>query len=98
MSSFALSLLVAAAASQPRHPAGPPAGVFDPPPIVRHQLEEGASKQAAYEEFISDRTARRPRTGRRSFRHRVYDVDSYELDLFVDPVEADPLGLGHDRP
>ena len=83
MSSFVLSLLVAAAASSPVAPTGPPAGVFDPPPIVRHQLEEGASKRAAYEDFMQTRGAETNNWGT-ELPPPTFDVTEYELDLFVD--------------
>ncbi len=84
MSSFALSFLIAAAATTSTLPAGPPEGAFDPPPSIRHQLEEAASKQAAYEAQTRTRdhsvknwaTALPPAT---------FDVTAYELDLDVDP-------------
>nr|MCU0302897.1 hypothetical protein [Thermoanaerobaculales bacterium] len=50
------------AASTATAPAGLPDGVFDPPARVRHQLEEGASKRAAFEAS----TASRP-DGRKSW-------------------------------
>ena len=84
MSSLSLSLLIAAAAINPGTHAGPPAGVFDVPPIVRHQLEEGASKRAAYEEHL-----RSHGTDTKNWANElptvVYDVDHYEIDVHVDP-------------
>ena len=85
MSSFALSLLLTAAAVTPITHAGPPAGVFDPPPIVRHQLEEGASKQAAYEEFLRGR-GDDVKNWAAELPPPRYDVVAYDLDLFVDPT------------
>ncbi len=84
MSSFVLSLSLAAATIGSPTPAGPPAGVFDPPPVVRHQLEEGASKRAAYEDFEQTRGAKAKNWGT-ELSPATFDVENYELDLFVDP-------------
>ncbi len=85
MSLFALSVLIAAAAISPATPAGPPAGVFDPPPVVRHQLEEGASKQAAYEEHQRSHAAD-AKNWASELPPPLYDVKDYDIDVFVDPA------------
>jgi Peptidase family M1 domain/Peptidase M1 N-terminal domain/HYDIN/CFA65/VesB-like, Ig-like domain len=85
MSSFALSILVAAAASSPVTQAAPPEGIFDPPPIVRHQLEEGASKQAAYEEHQRTHGAD-AKNWATELPPPLYDVIGYDIDVFVDPA------------
>ena len=85
MSLFALSVLIAAAAISPATPAGPPAGVFDPPPVVRHQLEEGASKQAAYEEHQRSHGAD-AKNWASELPPPLYDVKNYDIDVFVDPT------------
>jgi len=84
MSSFVLSLSLAAAAAAAAIPAGPPEGVFDPPPIVRHQLEEGASKRAAYEEYQRAHGTH-TKNWAAELPPAVYDVDTYEIDVSVDP-------------
>ncbi len=84
MTSTILTVLLAATTIGSGAPAGPPDGVFDPPPSVRHQLEEAASKRAAYnaarslygidaKSWAEDRP---PLT---------FDVASYEIDVHVDP-------------
>ena len=84
MSSSVLGFFLAAATVGSVPAAGPPAGVFEPPPIVKHQLEEGASKRAALEAHRRSRDA-----GVKNWASEelpsVYDVTHYELDLHVDP-------------
>lgn len=64
--------------------AAPPDGVLDPPPSIRHQLDEAESKQAAFDAFRRARGA-----GVKSWADElptpVIDVESYELDIDVDP-------------
>jgi len=85
MSSFALTFLVAAAAISPVTHAGPPAGVFDAPPIVRHQLEEGASKRAAFEEYQRSHVTD-VKNWANALPPAVYDVYDYDIDVHVDPA------------
>jgi len=86
MSSIALSLLIAAAAISPVTPAGPPEGVFDAPPIVRHQLEEGASKRAAYEAFLRSH-GNDAKNWASELPPPAYDVQWYSIDVNVDPSQ-----------
>ena len=85
MSSSVLGFFLAAATVGSVPAAGPPEGVFEPPPIVKHQLEEGASKRAAYEEF-----QRTHGTGTKNWASELppptYDVRGYDIDVFVDPA------------
>jgi len=83
MPSLAVNLALAAAAAAVT-PAGPPAGVFDPPPVVRHQLDEGASKRAAFEAFTQGREPG-PKNWASEEAPATMDVTHYDLDLHVDP-------------
>jgi len=85
MISIAPSLLIAAAAFTPVTQAGPGEGVFEPPPIVRHQLEEGATKQAAYEDHLRARGAD-TKNWAAELPPPLYDVTDYAIDVFVDPA------------
>jgi len=84
MSSFALSLIVAAAVGGSTVSAGLPEGVFEPPPMVRHQLEEGASKSAAFEEFQRTHGSN-TKNWASELPPPVYDVHTYMIDVNVDP-------------
>jgi hypothetical protein len=72
------------AASSATAPAPLPEGVFDPPAVVRHQLEEGAAKRAAFEAATAAGS-----DGRKSWADPAppvgFDVLQYDLDLHVDP-------------
>jgi len=83
MPSFALSLFIAAAATTSTVPAGTPEGAFDPPPSIRHQLEEAASKQAAYEAQMLTRD-HSVKNWASELPPNTFDVTAYELDLHVD--------------
>ena len=84
MSSIPLSLILAAAVGGSTVPAGPPEGVFEPPPMVRHQLEEAASKRAAYQEFQRTHGAD-AKNWASELPPLQYDVHRYDIDVFVDP-------------
>jgi hypothetical protein len=84
MSFHALGLVLLATAAAAA-PAGPPEGVFEPPPAVRHQLEEGASKRAAFQDLIRTRGAQ-AKNWAGALPPAVYDVTSYEIDVDVDPA------------
>jgi hypothetical protein len=85
MPSFLTSLLIAASVTGSTAPAGPPEGVFDPPPRIRHQLEEAATKRAAFEAHTM--AAGIPlKNWAGELPPPTYDVLHYELDLFVDPT------------
>jgi aminopeptidase N len=80
MPSFVLALCLSATAT-----TGTPAiDLPDPPPIVRHQLEEGAAKRAAYRSLVEAGLA-----GAKSWADPQapvgYDVLHYDLDLDLDP-------------
>ncbi|HSL17367.1 MAG TPA: choice-of-anchor D domain-containing protein [Methylomirabilota bacterium] len=81
MSSFVLSLIVAASTGAPALAA---VELPDPPPIVRHQLEEGAAKRAAHRALADAGLA-----GTKSWADPQppvgYDVEHYDLDLHLDP-------------
>ncbi|MEE4272369.1 MAG: choice-of-anchor D domain-containing protein [Thermoanaerobaculales bacterium] len=86
MSAFALSLLIAAATTT-AVPAGPPEGVFDPPPSIRHQLDEGASKRAAFEGMRRLHGGEATKTNwATELPPSSIDVTAYHLDLHVDPA------------
>ena len=83
MSSSVLGFFLAAANVVSVPAAGPPDGVFEPPSIVKHQLEEGASKRAALEAHRRNRDAG-VKNWASEEQPSVYDVTHYELDLHVD--------------
>jgi hypothetical protein len=84
MTSCALSLLIAATTIGSTAPAGPPDGVFEPPPSIRHQIEEAEQKQAAYEAFVAAHGAD-VKNWASELPPPTFDVLRYELDLHVDP-------------
>jgi hypothetical protein len=84
MSSFALSLIVAASTVGSGTAAGPTDRIFDPPPMVRHQLEEGASKRAAFEAYRKTGVGA-AKTWASPELPSTFDVTHYDLDLHVDP-------------
>ena len=84
MTSMFLTVLLAATTVGSTAPAGPPEGVFDPPPSIRHQLEEAASKRAAFEAFQRQRGSD-AKSWAENQPPLAYDVDSYEIDVNVDP-------------
>ncbi len=84
MSSFVPSFFIVAATICSVAAAGPPEDVFEPPPVVQLQLDEGASKRAAFQAHQATHGADVKNWASEELPPTI-DVTHYELDLFVDP-------------